>query len=443
MRFATRHVVVGFFLLNAAISSVYAQDAQVVDEKMNNSALELSKADEFVELLTTSYAADLALQTVFRTAECTRTEPRCVPLLFAQDVILGPWHFVKLMRVIQELPDVQISTMVEPRKYTTPSLQPAPELPAEVVSLAQYAMEQHVALYSYLEAWQITMERYGTAMGSSDEPAATAQRRALERYSLQASTAAAGVSAAALKFLEKVTPLLSPFASGIVLEDAEATKTHLQIHGFGPELKERFSAFGIPPADSDNLLAELTALSDDAPLDLLEGMAAVAKGYDKLADLMMVSADSSANLRPMANAGSDQAFPAGDTGSATVVLDGTRSSDPEAGILEYLWTGTSIKVAGSKPTITLPYGTHHIALTVDDGKGGTDVDVVTITVADAGAPVITALTATPQVLWPPTRELVPVELDVKVADNDDPMPSCQVVSVIVNEPGNAAGGSTG
>ena len=44
-----------------------------------------------------------------------------------------------------------------------------------------------------------------------------------------------------------------------------------------------------------------------------------------------------------------------------------------------------------------------------------------------------------QVLWPPTRELVPVELDVTVTDNDDPMPSCQVVSVSVNEPGNAAG----
>ncbi len=442
MRFATHHVFVGFLLLNAATSSVHAQDVQV-DEKVNNGALELSKADEFVELLTTSYAADLALQTVYRTAECTRTEPRCAPLLLAQDVILGPWHFVKLMRVIQELPDVQFATIVEPRKYTAPSLQPAPELPAEVVSLAQYAMEQHVVFYAYLEAWQITMERYGTAVGSSDEPAATAQRRAIERYGLQASTAAAGVNAAALKFLEKVTPLLSPFASGIALEDAEATKTHLQTHGFAPELKERFSAFGIPPADSDNLLAELTALSGDVPLDLLEGMVAVAKGYDKLADLMMVSADSSPNLRPRANAGSDQALPAGDAGSATLVLDGTKSTDPEAGTLEDLWTGTSIKVAGSKPTITLPYGTHHIALTVDDGKGGTDVDVVTITVADAGAPVITALTASPQVLWPPTRELVPVELDVTVTDNDDPMPSCQVVSVSVNEPGNAAGGSTG
>jgi hypothetical protein len=73
-------------------------------------------------------------------------------------------------------------------------------------------------------------------------------------------------------------------------------------------------------------------------------------------------------------------------------------------------------------------------LTVADGKGGTDVDVVTITVSDAAAPLIIALTATPDVLTPATGQLVPVEVAVKVTDSDDPTPFCQVVSVDVNEP---------
>jgi hypothetical protein len=436
MRLVTISLLSGILLLYTGVSSVYAQDVQAADDKVNVSALDLAKTDEIVDLLTASYAAELALQTVIRTGECTRTEPRCAPLFLAQDVILGPWNFVKLMRVMQELQDPQFSTTVEPRKYPAPSLAPTPALPAELLSLAQYAMEQQAILYQHLEAWQITMERLNAAMSSNDEAAATVQRRALEDYSSKASTAAAGVNAAASKFLESVVPLVSPFAAAIALEDVEATKIHLQEHGFGPELKERLSAFGIPPDDSSNLLGELTALSDDVPLDLLEGLTAVAKGYDKLADVMAVSVDASPNLRPVANAGADQSISAGAGDSATVVLDGTRSTDPDVGALEYLWTGASVNVAGAKPTIALPRGTHHIALTVADGKGGTDVDLVTITVADTGAPVITALNAMPATLWPPTRELVPVEINVKVADNDDPMPSCQIVSVSVDEPGN-------
>ena len=162
-------------------------------------------------------------------------------------------------------------------------------------------------------------------------------------------------------------------------------------------------------------------------MDLLGGLAAVARGYDDLADLMTVPPESGTNLRPVADAGPDRAATSGDADQAAVVLDGTRSRDPDADALEYLWTGTSIKAPGSKPTVTLPLGTHHIALTVTDGKGGADVDLVTITVADANAPRITSVTATPAVLSPQTRELVSVEIDVKVVDNDDPEPFCQII----------------
>jgi hypothetical protein len=172
----------------------------------------------------------------------------------------------------------------------------------------------------------------------------------------------------------------------------------------------------------------------------MEGLTAVAKGYDRIADITTVPTEPSGNLRPVANAGSDQIVPAGVEASASVVLNGTESADPDGSDLEYLWTGPSVKLSGAKPTVTLPVGVHHLALSVKDGKGGTDVDLVTITVSDAAAPLITALTARPDVLTPATGQLVPVEVAVKVSDNDDPTPFCQIVSVDVNEP--AGGGAS-
>ena len=49
-------------------------------------------------------------------------------------------------------------------------------------------------------------------------------------------------------------------------------------------------------------------------------------------------------------------------------------------------------------------------------------------------PKISALTATPDVLWPPNGKIVPVALSVTVTDDSDPAPACQISSVTSNEP---------
>ena len=49
-------------------------------------------------------------------------------------------------------------------------------------------------------------------------------------------------------------------------------------------------------------------------------------------------------------------------------------------------------------------------------------------------PAISALTATPNVLWPPNGKMVPVTVDVTVADDSDPAPACQITGVTSNEP---------
>jgi len=428
--------LIGALLLSVAASTATAQDVQPPDEKPGNTALELSKAEEIIEILAASYTADLAMHVAIRTAECTKDEPRCTPLFYAQDVILGPWNFARLLRVTQELPDPE-TAVFKPRDYSVPTLPPAGVLPAELVSLAKYALEQHVLLYRSLEAWQVSMERYISAADRHDEAVTAAQRRAIDAYSTDVSTAAAHVSAASQQFLDGLTPLVRHFASTISPEDAEVAKNDLRDNGFGAELRERFAVFGVGSADAKTLLEEIFATSDDASVDLMEGLTAVARAYDRVADITAVSSDMAGNRRPVANAGSDLVVPAGANDSTSVALNGAESTDPDGNDLGYLWTGPSVKLSGPKPTVTLPVGVHYIALTVADGKGGTDVDLVTITVSNAAAPLITALTASPDVLTPATGQLVPVEVAVKVTDDDDPAPFCQVVSVDVNESAGA------
>jgi hypothetical protein len=96
------------------------------------------------------------------------------------------------------------------------------------------------------------------------------------------------------------------------------------------------------------------------------------------------------NQPPIANAGNDQQICAA-TGSANVTLDGSGSSDPDNDLLTYSCKEGATEIAtGVNPTVSLSLGMHTIALTVDDGKGGTNTDEVTVTVnaaptANAGA----------------------------------------------------------
>ncbi|NOZ75626.1 MAG: DUF5011 domain-containing protein [FCB group bacterium] len=95
------------------------------------------------------------------------------------------------------------------------------------------------------------------------------------------------------------------------------------------------------------------------------------------------------NNAPIANAGIDQTFDCV-VGAATVVLDGSASSDPDGNILSYTWSENGASLAtGANPTISLGGGAHTITLTVSDGElSATDEVVVTVS-TDNDAPVIT------------------------------------------------------
>lgn len=109
------------------------------------------------------------------------------------------------------------------------------------------------------------------------------------------------------------------------------------------------------------------------------------------------------NNPPTANAGPDQTVTAGSDGTATVVLNGSKSSDADGPIASYSWSGLpSGTASGVSPTVSLSVGTYNITLTVTDSAGGADTDTVLVTVEPAQAP-------TPPPSEPPVAEPPPAE----------------------------------
>ena len=144
------------------------------------------------------------------------------------------------------------------------------------------------------------------------------------------------------------------------------------------------------------------------------------------------------NRMPFAHAGSDQTVYVDDLCQAQVTLDGSRSSDPDGDTLTYTWEDSFGQVDGVNPTVTLGLGIHDITLTVNDGELS-DTDTVRIVVEDNTPPSIDAISASPDMIWPPNHKMVPVTISVSVFDNCDTNPTSQIISITSNEPENGLG----
>ncbi|MCC7265175.1 MAG: choice-of-anchor C family protein [Candidatus Latescibacteria bacterium] len=143
------------------------------------------------------------------------------------------------------------------------------------------------------------------------------------------------------------------------------------------------------------------------------------------------------NQPPVANAGPDQTVEATSPTTTLVTLNGAGSSDPDGNPLTFTWTGSFGTASGATPTVALPLGTHEITLTVADGKGRTDTDVVAITVQDKTAPAI-SLAVSPASLWPPNHKMVKLATSISAVDACDPNPSVSI-AVTSNEPVDGLG----
>jgi len=102
--------------------------------------------------------------------------------------------------------------------------------------------------------------------------------------------------------------------------------------------------------------------------------------------------DVGTNHPPVANAGTDRNVPLDPSSSvATVLLDGSASTDPDGDALSYTWSQAGNPLGtGAFVQAFLGLGTHAITLTVTDGFGGTSSATVNLNVTP---PVDLAITA--------------------------------------------------
>lgn len=104
----------------------------------------------------------------------------------------------------------------------------------------------------------------------------------------------------------------------------------------------------------------------------------------------------------------------------TVTAGGTSDPDPDI---------TCTPASGS----TFAVGTTAVQCTATDSNGNSASDRFDVNVIDTIDPVISGITATPDVLSPPNNKLIPVTISVDVSDVADAMPRCFAFSVTGDE----------
>ena len=189
------------------------------------------------------------------------------------------------------------------------------------------------------------------------------------------------------------------------------------------------------------------AIATNALADLLAGL-----NYVNIHTTVYPGGEIRAQLIPLVATNSPPSVSC--PGDATVSCDTPTEvavlvSDPDGDELNVVWTlngaglQTNTIAAGSPPgnvtfTGNLPVGTNVLGVAVTDTATNTASCSTTITVVDTNAPVITAASATPNVLWPPNHKMVEVKVRATVTD------ACsatvwKVIDVHSSEPDNGLG----
>ena len=99
-----------------------------------------------------------------------------------------------------------------------------------------------------------------------------------------------------------------------------------------------------------------------------------------------------------------------------------------------------VSVVCTQPSGSIfPVGTTNVSCTATDGASATAGCTFKVTVNDVQGPVITSVTASPDVLWPPNHKMIPVVVTATATDNCGGSPTCAITMVTSNEPVDGLG----
>ena len=181
----------------------------------------------------------------------------------------------------------------------------------------------------------------------------------------------AGQSPASIVLLEPDSETIDP---EVELFDYEFSKNDSKEFDGGLSDDEIARAEAPPSAsfESDSLMDDL-----DEELEIIVEEIVISEA-DLFEDL---SASAKAiNLPPIADAGEHKTISAEEDNTATILLDGTRSYDPDGMIQSYAWKDSKGNIIGdtAQVRVRLPLGTHPFELTVVDDKGAATKAMVTV-----------------------------------------------------------------
>lgn len=152
------------------------------------------------------------------------------------------------------------------------------------------------------------------------------------------------------------------------------------------------------------------------------------------------------NAPPQVSCPADATVECGTPTQVTVVV-----SDPDGDAMTVVWSVNGVaqktnSVPASSPpapanvmfVTTLPLGTNHVGVQVTDTAHHTVSCSTVIKVVDTTPPVIVAVAADPNVLWPPNHKMVNVRVTARVTDTCSDT-TWKIISVTSNEPVNGLG----
>jgi hypothetical protein len=184
-------------------------------------------------------------------------------------------------------------------------------------------------------------------------------------------------------------------------------------------------------------------LSNNAPNFFPKGATAVTFTA-KDVDFLGATSSCQANVRVVDTTPPSITCPAPITVECTQ-FGGTPASNPT--ITAFLAGASATDICDPSPTLAnnapgfFSLGTTTVAFKATDADLNASQCLASVNLQDTTPPVISALSASPNVLRPPNHKFVPVQLSVSVTDTCDPNPTCAVTSIASSEP--PLGGGSG